>query len=702
MKRISFNVKRICLAGILLLYVQNLVFAVGWLKWYYSCAFLTWGGVILYKLFKDQTWMEENRFLTIEKKALILLFLGTALLVWLSGIGGYFPQAYDHIIRNPIFRDLIFEQWPVFYADMNASLNYYFGFWLLPALFGKVLNFLGIMPNVVWEIANILLLCQSVCYLMLTYMLVLSSLRKIASYKNVIRLLITFAAFGGISILGWKITECLGLHNGPVSFEGLSIEHYSHIGVLNNFFLMLASVFNQMLPALLCSAIFFVTKKRTIFGCLLALILQSAPYPAVGMFAIMFLYCAVDMVRERKIFLKEIFSIYNVWAIVWLGVICLFYQGNTKAGIQLNRFWLQYDSFIKLGIAVIVYHVCMWLCYYILAYRQSFERRILNSVFICLAVFPFGLGDFNMRASIAPMFLLFIEVYRQIEEKKARSVFFIQILTLAAVSPLFFLADLSQNVHVNRTFIQRMDPYGSLKNLQESDLPILCQYVKYHPQKYAFQHILGKNMDGIGTYPVVGYGLNQEGKRYIQRVTLPNKESREIFMNDVAAANKEEVEAYFLENPQKEYYQFQDNSIFAAQRQMLNTRQASVTMTWNNYQEKMRSDASAWMLDLTIRNIGSQHILAGQAEEAYQSGVVVSLYDQNKNMLNDVWGYQYINQTIFAGDSKGMTIRLQKPDAGDYYVKIDYFCDGANGESIREYCEPQYYSMKVYENRSFK
>ncbi len=47
-------------------------------------------------------------------------------------------------------------------------------------------------------------------------------------------------------------------------------------------------------------------------------------------------------------------------------------------------------------------------------------------------------------------------------------------------------------------------------------------------------------------------------------------------------------------------------------------------------------------------------------------------------------------------DSRRMIMNLQKPEAGSYCLKIDYFCDGINGESIREHCEPQYYDINVY------
>lgn len=632
-----------------------------------------------------------------EKKAFVVLIMGTILIVWLSGVGGFFPQTHDHIVRNPIFRDLIFEKWPVFYSEMNASLDYYFAYWLFPALIGKILYFIGLTSNVVWQIANIVLLVQTVYYLVITFMLISSTLRKSISYRNVLKLLLIFCSFGGISILGNKMTQMLGLYNGTLVLDGgLGIEHYSHIGVMNNFFLMLSAVFNQMIPALLCTAIFLITREMCIYGYLISLILLSSPYPAVGLFTIMFLNYVITVVEKRKILLREVFSFYNIYAIFWLIIVCLFYWGNSTAGVRLNRFWLQYDNFFQLLAAITIYHVCMWLCYYILVYHQSSEKRMLKIIIVCLIFFPLGAGDFILRASIPLMFILFTEVYKQIEEKGGKYIYLTNLLALAGVSPFLLLCDLGESIRMNGTFIQRIDPYYTLKPLQESDFEVLSQYVIYNPLESVFTKTIGKNNINLGGNPVVEYGFNLKGKRYIKRMTVQGDEEKRALLDDIAEESRDNIETVFLENPNQVFYEFNDNDILAARRKELNPEQTKVHIIWNNYQENIYSASAIWALDLSIENIGEQNILVGQEEEPYKSGVVVSLCDGNKNVLIDVFGYQYIKKTIFSGACKQMIMNLQKPERGDYYLKIDYFCDGINGESMRSYCEPQYYEIKVH------
>lgn len=696
MKGISFNLKCICMVGISLLYLQNVIFAFGWLKWYYACAFLIWGGVILYRLYRDNIWLEKNNIMIVEKKAIVLLIIGTILIVWLSGIGGFFPQTYDHIVRNPIFRDLIVEKWPVFYSEMNASLDYYFAFWLFPALIGKILYYVGMPLNVVWEIANVILMIQTACYLIITCILILSLLRKTIFCKNVVNLLLVFCSFGGISIVGYKVTEILGLYSGTLVLRGLNIEHYSDIGVLNNFFLMMTSVFNQLVPAMLCFAIFWVTRKVHIYGYLIALILLASPYPALGLFIIMSLDCIVNIAKGKKIIFKEIFSFYNIYAILWLVVVCLFYFGNSTAGVIFYKYWLKYDNIFKFLAALVIYHFFMWLCYYIVVYRQSTEKQMLWISFICLILFPFGYRDFNMRASIPALCILFVEVYKQVEEKKGKYIHLTNLLILAAVSPLFALSDLGQSVRINGTLVQRVDPYYTLETLQESDFEILNQYVKYNPQESTFNRIMGRNNVNLESHLLVGYGINQDGKRYISHVTVKDDKAKKMLLDDIAESSRNNIEIAFMENPNKVFYQFDSDAILAAERRKLDSEQTKVNIAWENYQENVCSNAMLWTLDLSIHNIGEQNILVGQGEEAYKSGVVVSLCDSNKNVLIDVFAYQFITKTIFAGDSRRMIMNLQKPEAGSYCLKIDYFCDGINGESIREYCEPQYYDINVY------
>ena len=132
--------------------------------------------------------------------------------------------------------------------------------------------------------------------------------------------------------------------------------------------------------------------------------------------------------------------------------------------------------------------------------------------FICLILFPFGYRDFNMRTSIPALCILFVEVYKQIEEKKGKYIHLVNLFILAAVSPLFALSDLGQSVRINGTFVQRVDPYYTLETLQESDFEILNQYVKYNPQESTFNRIVGRNNVNLELYPVVDMELTKMGR----------------------------------------------------------------------------------------------------------------------------------------------------------------------------------------------
>ncbi|MFR5795978.1 MAG: hypothetical protein ACLUI3_10795 [Christensenellales bacterium] len=72
-----------------------------------------------------------------------------------SGIGGYFYQNEDHYGRNAIFHDLLNHSWPVYFDGTPYALDYYVGFWILPALVGKLLSAL-MGASWLWPAANCL------------------------------------------------------------------------------------------------------------------------------------------------------------------------------------------------------------------------------------------------------------------------------------------------------------------------------------------------------------------------------------------------------------------------------------------------------------------------------------------------------------------------------------------------------------------
>ena len=126
-----------------------IIFCMGWLRLSIAIpvtALILW---ILWQLLK-QAPNFDFRFPN-SKSAFYLLLL-TVLWVFLSGVGGYTFQNWDHHWRNAVLYDLITYNWPVVYSSPEKGpitmLVYYVGYWLPVALAGKIFG---------WQVANFVL-----------------------------------------------------------------------------------------------------------------------------------------------------------------------------------------------------------------------------------------------------------------------------------------------------------------------------------------------------------------------------------------------------------------------------------------------------------------------------------------------------------------------------------------------------------------
>ena len=124
---------------------------------------------------------------------------------------------------------------------------------------------------------------------------------------------------------------------------------------------------------------------------------------------------------------------------------------------------------------------------------------------------------------------------------------------------------------------------------------------------------------------------------------------------------------------------------------------SQVRIIWNNKQTNIAFNGTEWTLDLTVENVGETPIYVGNENDDYKSGVVVTLYDKKGELIRDL-GYIYTNKTIFAGDSKRVILSLPRPEPGEYYLKIDFFCDYLEeGYSLRGFnAEDGWYSLTVH------
>jgi len=118
-----------------------LLFLYGWMRWWIS---LPLGILLIFSVIK--TIRQNNKHVHNNRRwsdirmthgytlSLILMFI----FLLLIGMGGFFPQHYDHAWRNAVFFDLVRRDWPVVYDSPDTRLMcYYFAYWLPASLVGK-------------------------------------------------------------------------------------------------------------------------------------------------------------------------------------------------------------------------------------------------------------------------------------------------------------------------------------------------------------------------------------------------------------------------------------------------------------------------------------------------------------------------------------------------------------------------------------
>ena len=115
-----------------------LVFLAGWMHWYAALplTLLTAAGLAPRKRKEPQKKNSLPSFPLFTRSSFFVLAAFAALMIF-SGWGEWVNQHPDHIVRNACLRELVASPWPVIFPDGNV-LIYNTGFWLVPALAGKL------------------------------------------------------------------------------------------------------------------------------------------------------------------------------------------------------------------------------------------------------------------------------------------------------------------------------------------------------------------------------------------------------------------------------------------------------------------------------------------------------------------------------------------------------------------------------------
>jgi hypothetical protein len=505
MKYILIAIRKsyIRLFGYGILLISIIAFLLTWIRMYIGIPTSVLLLIGYYILCKDI--VRDKSEIYISKKKLLLLC--GIMIAWtiFSGLGGAFPQKNDLQIRNAILHDLINYPWPVRYSDgYDSSLTYYIAFWIIPALIGKLTNFfLG--AQAAWVAANIAYAFYCVLILCVVMLLLVSYLNA-TSLKRMSLVAIILIFFSGMDIVPIILAQ---LGDKTISI-GTHLEWWTTIQYSSNT-TQLSWVYNQAVPAWLVTALLFHECNIEHFAFLGLLLLPFGPIPFIGVFFVMILQGAVDLIqslREKKllIFLKQIPSIPNIIAILTIvPIYYLYYSTNTAtsdSGFASNSGSL---SFVTYCIFIFI----EFLMYVILSTRKFYKKRYYLVATIGLFLTPFfnlgGAQDFCMRASIPFLFILMVYIIEYLLQSisfngkdniglNSGAVIMIILLTIGSATPL---------TEFRQSLVQIAQSGGARTSLIADDVKTLDNgdmdrgnFITMHASDTLFYRYLAKNNNG--------------------------------------------------------------------------------------------------------------------------------------------------------------------------------------------------------------
>ena len=431
------------------------IFFLTWLKWYIgilSTAVLLTGYISLLK----KTYKNNKDVIKISVVHFILIAVFLALWVWTTGIGNFFVSSYDHPWRIAIFRDLIDYSWPVIYPETGNALVYYFCYWLVPALIGKLCG---------WTAGNIALLIWTYLGLLLVFMM-LSYICKIKSAGGAWIIALLLFGWSGLNIVGSAMVQILNMNLHELSLNGCEgwldglFNGYSF-----NFFYRtnanaLQDIYNQTTPLWIATLFMLDNKDRIYNYAFIGLcLLPFAPLPFLGLVIYMLVFFAKmlrDSCKRKKIteLFSNIFSMQNICAVVSIfPIMLLFYACNqtTGQGAGGGIMLLPLSLFDRTRIIGII---LFWLLQFGFIAAFIWKKFRHDSIFyitvIVLVLCPFfefgkrGGRDFCMNVPLPALFVLMCLTIIYINEDITNKILNIHNFCLLCVLILSFLSPIGR------------------------------------------------------------------------------------------------------------------------------------------------------------------------------------------------------------------------------------------------------------------
>lgn len=375
----------------------------------------------------------------ITPKSFSFFALFAAIWCFCAGIGYFYYQSFDYHFRNAVFRDLINYDWPIFYDKADTPIVYYVGFWIIPAFLGKITAFF--IHNAYWNfyIANIFLLIYAVLGVVLIFAHLSLALKLNDCKKNLMAALL-FIFFSGLDAVGVLIFQP---SDHPFMYFDLHLEWWAAFIQYSSFTTALFWVFNQFIPIALITLLFFNERNIKHFAFFVVLALFFSPYSAssIGIFLLAFAFKKLYSAKNKiDFFCEHFFSIPNIIFSFFLLPVVILYFITNSGGIDRFEYIFSSVSY-SFFIAFLLLEFLLYAFILMPIYKKHF---FFVSAIILLCLIPFFRFDqqnnFCMRASLAPLIILSVYVFRFIFSKNYNlwmKTPLICLLIIAAVTPCF-------------------------------------------------------------------------------------------------------------------------------------------------------------------------------------------------------------------------------------------------------------------------
>lgn len=385
-----------------------LIFTIAWCRWYIAITLVM---LCLYVLARQQRTENFENSINIKKSQLFWALFLSIFVMWISGIGGYVVQSFDHSVRNAIFRDLINYSWPVYNAEHDWYMSYYIAFWMLPAALAKLFHSeeIGFLSQLIWLSFGLFLLYLQLCQYLKKVRLSYFAFIYFFSGLKIIICLLYFAFYQGVgsNMISSTILE-ISTNNAPGGWLAPAMNQ------------LLYDPHNQTIPAFLALMMMINHPQSRFIPFIYAIVSFYAPFPFIGMTPIVLYWFIKNQDYTSVInFVKKLFTIENVVSLALILLAYIYLSSNISGGKQHLRV---FNDWAEALYGFCLYIIFEFLILIYLCYKSCNDKYVLWISFTSICLFAWiqiGVGnDFVFRTNMPLIWLLCVLAIKTFYDNK--------------------------------------------------------------------------------------------------------------------------------------------------------------------------------------------------------------------------------------------------------------------------------------------